>query len=234
MTVSSRRIGTRNESSLHQALKFRYADLGETEMEKAGFVCDAISPQGEVVEIQTGHFGDLKKKLPALAKNNKVRLIYPVIVNKIIELYDVDGKLLSRKKSPKKGNAWDIFNELIYFPELVTLRGVTIELALVDAVERRRDDGKGSWRRKKISIEDRLLESCRESIVLKRKADWRRFVPVQGEFTVKTLAPTIHTKPFVAQRTVYVLTKAGVVSKIRKEGRAWIYQLKSRVPQKTD
>jgi len=226
MTASNSRIGTRNESSLHQALKFRYAELGETERETAGFVCDAIGPEGEVVEIQTGHFGDLKKKLPALAKNNKVRLIYPVIVNKTLELYDKSGKLLSRKKSPKKGSAWDIFNELIYFPELATLRGVTIELALVDAIERRRDDGKGSWRRKGISIEDRVLESCRESIVLKRKADWRRFVPVQGEFTIKTLALTIHTKPFVAQRTVYVLTKAGVVSKLRKEGRAWIFQVR--------
>jgi len=225
MTDSSSRIGTRNESSLHQALKFRYALPGETEKERAGFVCDAIGPDGEVVEIQTGNFGSLKKKLPTLAKNNKVRLIYPVIVNKAIELYDVDGELLSRKKSPKKGTVWDIFNELIYFPNLVKLRGVTIELALVDAVEHRLDDGKGSWRRKKVSIKDRLLECCRESIVLKRKADWRRFIPVTGEFTTKTLALAIHAKPALAQKTIYVLEKAGLVQKLHKEGRCWIYRL---------
>jgi len=226
MTVSSGRIGTRNESSLHQALKFRYALPDETEKERDGFVCDAIGPDGEVVEIQTGHFGDLKKKLPALAKNNKVRLIYPVIVTKTIELYDTSGTLLSRKKSPKKGTAWDIFSELIYFPGLIKMRNVTIELAMVDAIERRRNDGKGSWRRKGISIEDRFLESCRESIVLKRKADWRRFVPMEGEFTVKTLALAIHTRPVHAQRTLYVLEKAGIASKLRKEGRSWIYRLR--------
>jgi len=222
---SSSRIGTRNESSLHQALKFRYALPGETEKEKEGFVCDAIGPKGEVIEIQTGNFGALKKKLPALAKNNKVRLIYPVIVKKTIELYDINGAFLSRTRSSKKGTAWDIFSELVYFPELIKLRGITIELVLVDAVERRRDDGKGARRRKRISIEDRVLESCRESIVLKKKADWRRFVPVQGEFTIKTLALIIHTKYDLAQKTLYVLEKAGLVRKLRKEGRTLIYQL---------
>ncbi|MDR0448778.1 MAG: hypothetical protein LBH07_08935 [Treponema sp.] len=223
--ISKSHIGTENESSLHRSLKLCYAKSGKTERTREGYVCDAIDPEGTVIEVQTGHFYALKKKLPVLAKNGKVRLIYPVIVNKTIELYDTKGKLLFRRKSPKKGKPWDIFYELIYAPSLVGLKGLTIEIVMVDAIERRRDDGKGSWRRKGISIVDRVLEEFREKIVLKRKTDWRRnFLPINGECTAKTLALKAHIKPALARRTLYTFEKAGFLEKIKKQGRSWIYR----------
>lgn len=224
MTGSKSQIGTKNESSLHKALKFQYALPGNTEKPLGGYVCDAISPKGEIIEIQTGNFGGLKEKLLSLVKQNKVRLIYPVIVTKMIELYDCDGKLLSRRKSPKTGKTWDIFNELIYAPELVKLKGLTIELAMVNVTEKRRDDGKGSWRRKGRSIEDRRLDCFKETIVFKKKSDWRRFLPLTGNFTSKDLAEAIHSKPDIAQKTLYVLEKAGMVKKLKRQGRFWLYQ----------
>jgi hypothetical protein len=216
-------IGTENESSLHRALKFRYAAQGETEAARAGYVCDAIAPDGEAVEIQTGSFGALKRKIPALAEKGMVRLIYPIIVNKTLELYDTGGNLLSRKKSPRKGSLWDVFGELIYAPDFITLNRLTIELALVDITERRRDDGKGSWRRKGISIEDRILDTWRESVILKKKKDWLRFLPLKGEFTIKELALAVRIRYVLARKTLYVLEKAGFVKKIRKEGRSWVF-----------
>jgi hypothetical protein len=217
------KIGTRNESNLHKALKLHYAASGKTEEERDGYVCDAIGLDGEAVEIQTGSFGALKHKIPALAKKGAVRLIYPVIVNKTLELYDTGGNLLSRKKSPKKGSVWDVFGELIYAPDFITLPRLTIELALVDITERRLDDGKGSWRRKGISIEDRILDTWRENIVLKKKKDWQRFVPLTGEFTAKELALAVRIRPVLARKTLYVFEKAGFAKKIRKEGRSWVF-----------
>lgn len=221
---AARSIGTEHESSLHRALKYRYAVPGTAETARAGFVCDAIGPGGEAVEIQTGNFASLKTKIPALTRAGPVRLIYPVIVRKTLELYDAGGTLLSRKKSPRRGSPWDIFRELIYAPALLERRALTVEIALVDAVERRRDDGKGSWRRKGVSIEDRILEAWRGRIVLKNKADWKRFVPLPGDFTVKTLAAAVHIRPVLARKTLYVLEKAALVHKIRKEGRSWVYR----------
>ncbi|MDR2049404.1 MAG: hypothetical protein LBP69_08100 [Treponema sp.] len=222
--VKKRRIGTENESSLHKALKFRYADPGKTEEERAGFVCDALGPDGEAIEIQTGNFGAVKNKLPALAARGRTRLVYPVIVTKTIELYDTDGNLISKRKSPRKGSVWDIFAELIYAPKLTGLRRLTVEIVLVDATERRRDDGRGSWRRKGVSIEDRRLDVFRESVVLRKKADWRRFLPVTGEFTVKELAKAARIRPVLARKTLYVLEKAGLVERVGKEGRSWVYR----------
>ncbi|MDR0599948.1 MAG: hypothetical protein LBG84_07710 [Treponema sp.] len=227
---SFRGIGQENESGLHRALKFFYAEPGRTEETLDGFVCDAIGPGGEAVEIQTGNFSALKNKVPLLAARGKVRLIYPVIVNKNIELYDAEGNLLSRRKSPRKGTAWDIFNELIYAPGLVGLPGLTVEIALVDATERRRDDGKGSWRRKGISIEDRILDSWREGVVLEKKSHWLRFLPLEGEFTAKTMAPAARISPVLARKTLYVLEKAGLVEKPRKEGRSWVYRTAGKKP----
>jgi len=224
MPVKNLKIGMENESSLHRSLKFRYALPGKTEAERAGFICDAIGEEDEAVEIQTGNFSALKKKLPTLLKEGKVRLIYPVIVNKTIELYDTEGNLIRRKKSPQKGRAWDIFNELIYAPALVGMRGLIVEIALVNATERRRNDGKGSYHRKGISIEDRILESAIESIILKKKGDWRRFLPLKGEITKKNLAAAAQIRPFLARKTLYVLEKAGLVKKLGKQERCWVYQ----------
>ena len=226
MTSSEHSIGTKNESSLHRSLKYSYAEPGNTETAKAGYVCDAIGENGEAIEIQTGKFSALKKKIPALAKNGKVRLIYPVISKKTIELYNTNGKLLSRRKSPKKGIVWDIFDELIYVPELLLLKALTIEIIFVDIIERRRADGKGSWRRKGISIEDRILENRREGIVLKKKADWKKhFLPLTGECSAKALAEAAAIDPETARKAVYTLRKAGLLEKIRKDGRSWVYRI---------
>ena len=219
-----RSIGTKNESSLHRALKFRCAGERGIEEERGGYICDTLGPEGEAVEIQTGDFASLKKKLPDLAARGKVRLVYPVLVNKTLELYDTDGKLLYRKKSPRKGTIWDIFRELVYAPAFVGLKRLTVELALVDATERRRDDGKGYWRRRGISIEDRCLDAWRESVFLKKKADWRRFLPLNGEFTAKDLAAAAGIRRSLAVKTLYVLEKAGLAVKTGKAGRSRLFR----------
>ena len=226
MTGSEHSIGTKNETSLHNSLKLHYAEPGKTETIRAGYVCDAIGADNEAIEIQTSHFSSLKKKIPALAKSGKVRLIYPIIVKKTIELYDTGKKLLSRRKSPKKLSIWNIFDELIYVPELIKLRNLTIEIVYVDAVERRRNDGKGSWRRKGVSIEDRLLENHRKGITLKKKADWLfYFMPLKKECSSKALAEAAKINTDEARKTIYTLEKAGYLKKLRKQGRSWVYKI---------
>ncbi|MDR1930710.1 MAG: hypothetical protein LBQ44_08790 [Treponema sp.] len=226
-------IGTKHESSLHRTLKFHYACGGETEIERAGYVCDAVGPGGEAVEIQIGSFGPLRNKIPSLAAEGPVRLIYPVIVQKTIELYDTGGNLISRRKSPRRGGPWDIFKALLYAPELAILPGLTIEIAFIDAVESRIADGLGSWRRKGISIADRRIEAWRETLVLAAPADYRRFIPFQDgeEFTSKVLAEKARIRRTLAGKTLYVLQKNGLVKRLRKSGHSWVYAPGRKTPQ---
>jgi hypothetical protein len=201
--------------------------LGRTEAEVGGFVADGISADGEFIEVQTGSFGPLKEKAQAFAAQGKVRIVYPVIITKYIEVFDSNGKRLYRRKSPRRGSPWDLFDALVYAPELPLVRGLTIELVLVDTSERRVRDGKGSWRRKGVSIGDRALLASHESIRLKKPADYRRFVPfgAKERFTSADLGEKAGIRRELAQKTLYVLARLGVVEKIAKQRNALVYQL---------
>jgi len=221
-------IGTRNESSLHRTLKLLYTGGdGKTEEAAGQFVADGRRADGEYIEVQTGSFAPLKKKVKELAAINKVKIIHPVAVKKMIEVYKPGKKevLLYRRKSPVKGTYWKIFESLIYAPTLPLIRGVTIEIVLVDITEKRVKDGKGSWRRKGISIKDKVLTARHESVLLKKTADFIRFVPFKKkeEFTSSTLAQRAGIDKWTAQKALYVLTKLEVVKRTGKQGNSWKY-----------
>jgi hypothetical protein len=219
-------IGTRNESSLHRALKFQYTGAGgKTEAEVGEFVADGIRNDGEYIEVQTSSFGPLKKKVKEFACLGKVRIIHPIAVTKTLEVYDTEGKLLYRKKSPLHGTQWDVFNVLLYAPLLPLIRGVTIEIAMVDILEKRVKDGKGARRRRGISILDKELSAFHESILLAKKKDYLRFIPFKKneEFTVSSLAEKAGIKRWLSKRTVYVLTKMNVIKRVGKKVNAFVF-----------
>ena len=223
---NSASIGTRRESSLHRSLKFRYSgNGGETETLAGAYVCDAQTSEGELIEVQTGSLGPLKEKVKNLCRKNKVRIIHPIIVQKHIELYDKDAKLLYRRKSPRKGSTWDLFNALVYAPELPMLDKLTIELAMIDIVEKRVNDGSGSWRRKGVRIEDRTVSAWHKSLIFKKQEDYCRFIPFRADqgFTVQSLAKKAGIEARLAQKALYVLSKMGLVERTGKQGRAFVY-----------
>ena len=222
------KITTYSESSLHRALKFRYSEPGKTEIPVGDFVCDGKSDTGELIEVQTGSFGPLRKKIKNLTSKNKIRLIYPVIINKYIEVYDTEDKLLRKRKSPGKGSKWDVFEALLYAPDLCLAPKLTMELVLVDITEKRKADGKGTWRRKGITIEDKIPIAWHESIIIKKPRDYYLFLPFKPEetFTVKALAEKAKIPANLARKCLYVLNKAELIECIGKEGRALVYKIK--------
>ena len=227
-------IGTRSESSLHRDLKFTYAGLGgQTEVEVAGYVADGVNAAGEYIEVQTGNFGALKKKAHELARLGKVRVIYPVIITKYIEVFNIQGKRQYRRKSPKRGNLWNIFDALIHAPELPLIRGLSIELVVVDASEHRVQDGKGARRRRGVSIKDRTLLTVYERVLLKKPSDYFRFVPFTPAelFTSAQLGERAGIGTDRARKTLYVLSKMGLVHRTGKQGNALVYRIVT--PQKS-
>ena len=219
-------IGTRKESSLHRSLKFQYSGLdGDTETLTGNYVCDACTAKGELIEVQTGSLGPLREKVKTLCLDHKVRIIHPIIAQKQIELCDADGKFLRRRKSPKKGSPWDLFNALIYAPELPLLKNLTIELVVVDVVEKRIDDGSGSWRRKGVRISDRSIGARHHSVVLKKPKDYFQFIPFEKNerFTVRDLGEKAGIETGLARKTLYALTKMGLVERLGKLARYYVY-----------
>jgi len=236
-------IGTRNETSLHRDLKFSYAGQnGRTEVEVGGFVADSINASDEFIEIQTTNFAALREKIKEFTARGKLRIVYPAIITKYLEVFNARGKRQYRRKSNRRGSSWDLFDVLIYASDIPLMPRVAIELVLVDASEQRVQDGKGSWRRKGLSIRDRQLITVHERICLKKPSDYRRFVPFteNEEFTSANLAEKAGISLVLAQKTLYVLTKLGIVQRTGKQRNAFLYRLavltkaRKRPPQKNN
>jgi hypothetical protein len=224
-------IGTEREGSLHRALKLRYSGTGgKTEVVRSGYVCDGITEDGDMIEVQTGSFGPLKKKIPRLLLQGPVRIIHPIVLRKTIETRDQGGAVLRRRLSPRKGTAWDLFDALIHAPELPLLRGLSVELALVDVLETRVLDGKGSWRRKGASIADRSITEHHGTLVFNAPRDYRFFLPVKARepFTTKSLGEKAGIHPDTARKALYVLTRIGLAERLGKTGNAYVYRLKNK------
>jgi len=226
-------IGTNHESSLHRALKFSYAGL-KTETAIEGFVADGISDDGEVIEVQTGSFAPLQRKVPKLIQWGKLRIVHPIIITKYIEVYEKNGKRAYRRKSPRRGNPWDLFEALVYAPVLPLTPGLAVELVLLDAAEQRMRDGKGSWRRKGVSITDRQLLTVHERIRLEKPADYLRFIPFTKNepITSASLGTRAGIRRDLAQKTLYVLVRLGIIEKTGKDRHAVVYQIAKKVTKK--
>jgi hypothetical protein len=229
MRVPDSVIGTRRESGLHRALKFRYSGQnGHTEQVFGEYVCDCVTETGEIIEIQTGSFGPLKAKVKKLAAQGPVRIVHPVIITKYIETYDVKGILLRKRRSPRRGSPWDIFNNLLYAPEIPLIKGLRVELALIDVLERRVEDGRGSWRRGGTSITGKELLGWHDTITFAKPRDYRRFVPMvrNRDFTVRSLSEKAGITEGLARKTLYVLGKISIVERTGKDGRFYTYRVK--------
>ena len=66
----------------------------------------------------------------------------------ILRLDPKTGELLSERKSPKRGDLYSIFDELMRATGLIAAPHVTVEILLVRTRELRTRDGSGSWRRR--------------------------------------------------------------------------------------
>ena len=221
-----RRISTYNESDLHDALKeyFRGTD-GITEASIKGYSVDVLR-DGRIYEIQTASFGALKQKLSMLAPDWPISVVYPIPEVKWIIRIDEDGGVISRRRSPKKGSGYEVFKELVYLAPLLPDPAITIVLAFVDVEEERRQDGKGSWRRKGDSVVSRKLLSFRTTQTLSDPEEYRLFLRLSesSPFTTADIRKNLSVSASLASRIAYFLKTTGMAEFIGKTGRMHLYR----------
>ena len=173
-------ININNEKSLHSSIKQWYAMPGDRlEVKVDKYIIDLVR-EDSLIEIQTRNFSAIGNKLRALVKYNKVRLVHPIAIEKYIVTIDDSDKVISRRKSPKKGKLVDLFDELIRIPDLIAEENFILEILMTKEEEIRCKDGKGSWRRKGISIVDRKLIEVVEKVTFKEGKDFLRFLPEES------------------------------------------------------
>ncbi len=155
------------ESSLHSAIKKWYLLEGDKpEAKVEDFIID-IARGNLLIEIQIANFSAIKPKLMHLPKDHKVRIVYPIAREKwIIHKSTANGEISGRRLSPRKGNLSDLFSELIRIPTLFSNNNLSVEVLMIEMEEIWCHDGRGSWRRRGASIEDRKLIRVFERKVL--------------------------------------------------------------------
>ncbi len=223
---ASNGIGVRNEKSLHAAIKQWYARPGDLFEEKIdGYIVDIV--RGPLlIEIQTRNLSALRRKLHALIQHHPIRLVYPIARAKWIVQVGKRGAIQRRRKSPKTGDLPDLFDELVSLPDLFTHAGFELEVLFTDEEEIRVADGKGSWRRRGVSIRDRRLLQVVDHIRFADKQAFLAFLPddLAEPFSNAGLAKNKHISIDAARRLTFCLKKMGVLREAGRQGRALLFE----------
>ena len=218
------------ETSLHRQLKERYAGTeARVEVPVQGYRIDAV--RGErLVEIQHGSLAAIRDKLRQLLVGHRVLLVKPIIRNKLLVKQNAKGgDVVSRRKSPKRGQLLDLFDELVYFTRVFPHKNLAIDVPLVD-VEEWRYPGHGRRRRHRkndFQVEDQRLVGVRRTHRFRTAADLCRLLPKElpSQFHTGHIADGLGIDRWIAQRMAYCLRHIGGLRQVGKEGNALLYEL---------
>jgi hypothetical protein len=223
-------LSTYREGSLHAALKARYAAAvagARVEALVDGFVVDVEGPD-ELIEIQTTSFASARRKLERLVLTRRVLLVHPIPIEKWLVRVDADGAIIRRGRSPKRGLAMDLFDELVSIPGLVAEPNFRIELALIEEEEIRGPIPDGvryryprDWRR----LDRRLLDVV-ETRPIDTPVDLLGLLPagLPDPFTTADIVAATRRSRRLAMRAVYCLERCGAIARLPRDGRLARYE----------
>ncbi len=218
-------INTYNEKALHLDLKQWYAQAGDIfEVPLAGYIIDIV--RGELlVEIQTGNFTAIRRKLEQLAQAHPVRLVYPIAQEKWIVKLDEQGRRLNRRKSPARHSLAYVFAELVRLPTFLASTNTSLDILLIEEEEVRVFDARRAWRRRGWVTQERRLLRVVESKLWQTPADCLTLLPANlpTPFTTADLAVGLEQPRWLAQKMVYCLRAMELITPTGKQGNAILY-----------
>jgi hypothetical protein len=223
-------IGTVGEKSLHAAIKSWYAQPGDAvELPVDGYVADIV--RGDLlIEIQTRNFSAIRTKLSRLLDRHPVHLLHPIARDRWIVQQGKDGQPLGRRKSPKHGQILDLFNELVYIPDLLPHPNLTIEAILITEDEIRRESSRWSWRRRGWKLYDRQLIEIVGRASFQTMEDFLDLLPpsLPDQFTNRDLTAALACRYNLAQKITYTLRESGALTLSGKRGNTLVYEIAGR------
>ncbi len=228
-------IGTLSEKSLHAAVKLYFEPHDDCQEVKIGdYVADIVGEDG-IIEIQTRSFSKMNKKLSQFLNVSPVTVVYPIIVNKTVVCVDENtGAVTSKRKSPKHGNIYSVFDELWGIEKHLNNKNLTLCLLMIDAEEIRiygKDAVKYGTKKQRSSKgcfkSDRIPTKLHDEIYIKSSDDYRIFFPKElpEQFTVKDFAGFSSVSNYIAGQALHLLRNIGVIKLAGKKGRAYLYEL---------
>src|SRR5665811_1622661 len=154
-------VGTRREGAVRAQLKEWYRN-----------------PGGELlIEIQTGGFAPLRRKLDVLTREHPVRVVAPVARERRIVRLSSEGEILSARRSPRHGAVVDVFSRLVSIPTLLCRPMFEIEILLTEEDELRIHQPGNAFRRRGWTVSGRSLSSVVERVRIAGPEDAAALLP---------------------------------------------------------
>lgn len=221
------------ETSLHKALKEHYAGKkAETEVRLGRYIIDAIA-RGQLIEVQWSGLAAIRDKIRELCDSHKVRVVKPIVARKKVVRRDKKGgEIVSARYSPKRGDVFSVFEELVHFTNVFPHDNLTLEIPLIE-IEEIRYPGHGKRRRRRENdfvVEDQTLTEIVSSHRFRKASDLLKLLPrsLPRQFHTGLLAEKLERPRWICQKMVYTLRKTGALGVVGKEGNSIIYQKTTR------
>lgn len=221
------------ETSLHRDLKSHYANRrARFEVPLGKYRIDVISG-GRLVEIQHGSLSAIRDKIQNLLGSHRIIVVKPIVVQKtLVKQAAKGGEVIGRRKSPKRGHVFDLFDELVHFTRVFPHRWLTLDVPMIE-VEEWRYPGHGRrrrWRKNDFQVEDQKLVAVGETHRLRTAADLVKLIdcPLPNPFHTGHLAEGLKIDRWTAQRIAYCFRKMGAVEQVGKQGNALLYRFAKR------
>lgn len=223
------------ETSLHQRMKRMYADDESQVEQKVGrYIIDVLRGD-ELIEVQFSSLASINCKVQTLVKEHKVRVVKPLVTQKqLIRCAGKGERVVSRRRSPKRGHVLDIFDELIYFTRVFPHRNLVLEVPMIHIEEWSYPTPPSKKRRrrppKKYTVEDQRLVKVVKTYEFRTSSDLTKLLPkkLPQPFDTAQLAEALDTKRWIAQKVAYCLRHMKAIKDVGKKGNAILYRLPSK------
>ncbi len=215
-------IGTLNEGSLHAALKELYAEPGdEFEVPLGRFVIDIHRP-GQLIEVQTGSFAAMGKKLDHLLPDHKILLVHPIAVETYLKRPDKNPR-----KSPKKSSIYGLFDQLVSIPTLLDHPNLTLDIVLVSVTKMQVHDPKARRGRGGYRTTDRVLREVKSTHRFETAEDLLHLLPddLPPIFTTADMSAAGTFDRDVARQIAYCFRALGFFDETGRTKAGYNYRL---------
>ena len=179
-----------------------------------------------IIEVQTANFFAIATKIRRLVSRHPVLLVYPIPRDLwIVKLPQRKGGEALRRKSPRRKNVVDVFEELVSFPELITHENFQVDVVLTQEEELRVFDRRKRWRRRGWAPVERRLLEISETVSLRSGADFMALIPADlpEEFLTSDIAEAVGRPRYLAQKVAYCLRNCGLIEQVGRRRNAVVY-----------
>lgn len=227
--------GARKEVKLtDEHLTGQHAALTDAATRRAAdrYVADIMTEDGEIIEIQTGGFYPLIKKLHfyLCATDCRVTVVHPVAHVKWLRWMDeATGELSEPRRSPKRGRVRDIAKELYWLAPYLAEPRLQLCIPLIEVEETRLLNGWGSGGKRGSTRYNRFPLSLFDEVVLSAPDDYAAaFLPpkdaLPSPFTAAQYAKATGIRGKATYSMLHILCDLGFLIPAEKQGRAQTWE----------